>query len=386
MRHYWLSRGLAERGWDVRLIRCGDVPTQPGWRPSVADVDNVEVTTVPGPPPQARGVRRVAGWVGFSGRLQVPRSTQHLPRPDVVIGSAVHLGAAWAAQRLARRHGVPFVFEVRDLWPETLIAMGAVRRQSPAAVAMLQLERSLARSADLIVSPLSGVGRYMKEYHGIPESRFVWVSNGVNCHNYVDVPDAPESGLRLQYFGAIGKANDVGTMIRAVGLANRALEEPISLQVRGVGALRHELMEFVANDGELAPVVTFPPEIPAQEVPSAMSWGNAVILVVRDLPELYRYGISMNKLFDYLASGRWIVMGSTAPDNPIASAPGLTLTQPSAQSLSEALVDLSRMNPADRNRIARGNATLAKAKFDYSVLAGRLDAALDRVLVDGPDQ
>jgi len=379
-RHYWLSRGLQELGWDVRLLRSGPTPTHRPWQPFVEDVDGVEVTTVPGPPIQVRGRTRIRGWAEFAGWLQDPRSTRHLPRPDVALGSTVHLGAAWAARSLARRHHAPFVFEIRDLWPETLIALGAIERNSVAAKGMLRMERSLTRSSALVVSPLSGVGRYLEEHHGFPADRFTWVSNGVNYDDYSDLFAPPESGLRLQYFGAIGKANDVAAIVDAVGQVNRILEAPVQLQVRGSGPSRDTLIDRVAGDPGLSSAVTFPPPVPSRQVPSAMAWGNALILNVRDLPELYRYGISMNKLFDYLASGRWIVMGSKVVENPIADAPGLTMCSPSAESLGSAMAQLAQMDPQERNRVASGNATLAKDRFDYRVLASDLAAALCEVI------
>lgn len=379
-RHYWLGQGLQELGWDVRIIRSGPTPRRGTRQPVVEDVGALEVTTLPGEREEATRSSRVLGWAEFTGRLLDPRSTRHLPTPDVVLGSAVHLGAAWAARNLARRHRVPFVFEVRDLWPETLIALGALRRNSPPAVGMLRMERSLARSSALIVSPLSGVGRYMAERHGMPPEKFMWISNGVQYQNYAGLQAPPATGLRLQYFGAIGTANDVSSIIDAVSVANQQLDDPVQLQIRGSGAHRDQLIRRVAGDPRTSSVVTFPKPVPSHKIPEAMAWGNAVVLVVRDLPGLYRYGISMNKLFDYLASGRWIVMGSNVADNPIADAPGISVCQPSADSLGQAIAAVARMGSHERNLIASGNSALARDRFDYRVLAHQLAVALDRAL------
>ena len=381
-RHYWLGRGLQQLGWDVRIIRSGAAFARRPWEPHIEVVDGVEVTTISGPPTTVRGLTRVRSWAEFSGWVQTPPVTKHLPRPDLVLGSTVHLGAAWAARSLARRHGVPFVFEVRDLWPETLIAMGALNRESRVAWIMLKVERTLARSSSLIVSPLPGVGEYMTERHGIPKDRFVWVSNGVNFDSYLDMQPPPENGLRLQYFGAMGTANDVASIIDSVERANRILDEPVQLQVIGSGPNREALIERVAADPHLSPVVTFPPPVPSQQVSIAMEWGNALVLTVRDLPGLYRYGISMNKLFDYLASGRWIVMGSEVVGNPIADAPGITSCKPSAESLSSAIVQVAQMDAQERNRIASGNRALAQGRFSYRALAKDLASSLNQLLAD----
>ncbi len=375
-RHYWLSHGLQELGWDVRLIRCGPTTTRRPWQPDVEIVDGVEVTTLPGPDPHVRGAIRVRGWAEFACWLRDPRTTSHLPRPDIVLGSTVHLGAAWAARGLARRHKATFVFEVRDLWPETLIALGSLRRTSAAARGMLWLERSLAQSAALIISPMSGVGRYMEERHGVSPERFKWVSNGVNIENYSDVPAPARGGLKLQYFGAIGTANDVALIVDAVSRANQLLDAPVELQVRGAGPERNTLAERVARNPLLASAVTFPPPVPSDQVPAAMAWGNALVLTVRDLPGLYDYGISMNKLFDYLASGRWIVMGSSVADNPIADAPGLSVAHPSVESMSSQIIALSRMPAVARDRLAATNSALAEEQFSFHVLAGELSVAL----------
>jgi glycosyltransferase involved in cell wall biosynthesis len=206
---------------------------------------------------------------------------------------------------------------------------------------MLRMEGSLARSAALIVSPLAGVGTYMAKHHGIPPERVVWVSNGVHYQNYAALPAPPETGLKMQYFGSIGRANDVASIIDALELANRSLEAPAHLQIIGSGGDRSGIMGRVAGNPALSSVVTFPDPVPSHQVPEAMRWGNALVLVVRDLPELYRYGISMNKLFDYLASGRWILMASRVTDNPISAAPGITLCDPSAGPLSRAIIQTS---------------------------------------------
>ena len=77
--------------------------------------------------PARGGWRRLATMVLFGFALLRPTTTRALSRPAVVIGSTVHPFAALAAFMLARKHRVPFVFEVRDLWPRTLVAMGAIR-------------------------------------------------------------------------------------------------------------------------------------------------------------------------------------------------------------------------------------------------------------------
>lgn len=382
-RHYWLSRGLQEQGWDVRIIRSGPADSRWTWRPSIQDVGGVEVTTLPGPSERVRGAARLRSWAAFAGAIQVPEATRHLPRPDVVVGSSVHLGAAWGARRLARRHRAQFVFEVRDLWPETLIALGVLKRSSAPARAMFRLERSLARSASLIVSPLSGVGEYMEHSHGIPLEHFVWISNGVRLVGQSEYPQFGGEQLRLQYFGSLGPANDVSTILDAVALANGSLPEPCLLQVIGRGPYRERLIAQVAADPGLRENVAFPDPVPSSRVPEAMGWGNAVVIQVPDMPELYRYGISQNKLFEYLASAHWLIMGSKVDRNPAADAPGAVFCEPDARAIGEGIVRSAQLSAQERMARSKGNLDLVRQRYEYFTLAGQLDSALTKRLESG---
>src|SRR5690606_30165144 len=89
------------------------------------------------------GLARVRNLLAFTARVLRPSSTKDLPKPDVIIGSTVHPLAAWAASVVARRFNVPFVFEIRDLWPQTLIDMGKIRANSVVARLLRALERAL---------------------------------------------------------------------------------------------------------------------------------------------------------------------------------------------------------------------------------------------------
>ena len=105
------------------------------------------------------------------GRCCAAPPPEGLPRPDVVVGSSLHPLAAWAGARLAVRHRVPFVYEFRDLWPHTLIAMGRISENGPAARGLRGLERHLGRRAARTFSPLPGGERHVRELG--PRPRFL---------------------------------------------------------------------------------------------------------------------------------------------------------------------------------------------------------------------
>ena len=113
-----------------------------------------------------------------------------LEDPDVVIGSSVHPLAGVAACRLARRHGVPFVFEVRDLWPESLIAFGRISRHGLPAILLRSLEKGLYRRAASIISVLPKASDYIAG-KGVATDKVVWIPNGVDLRRFGPASQPP---------------------------------------------------------------------------------------------------------------------------------------------------------------------------------------------------
>src|SRR5690606_5364217 len=112
------------------------------------------------------------------------------------------------------RHGVPFLFEVRDLWPQTLIDMGRLTRRHPVAIALSLLEGSLCRSADRIITLLPGAADYF-ELLGVPKEKIVWIPNGVDLDAFPVYPAPQQDGrFTLMYFGSHGPANALDNVVK----------------------------------------------------------------------------------------------------------------------------------------------------------------------------
>ncbi|OWY60489.1 hypothetical protein B7486_68905, partial [cyanobacterium TDX16] len=157
---------LAERfeRWEA-VVLAADHNLLDGSRRSARPPD-FEVLRVPGH--SGNGPARVAGWLTYAARL--PRAARRLGPFDAVVGSSPHLPGAAAAQRAARRLGVPYVFEVRDPWPEVLAGMGASSPSSPAYRGLALLARRLEQQADAVVVLSDGVGDLLIG-RGVPDRK-----------------------------------------------------------------------------------------------------------------------------------------------------------------------------------------------------------------------
>ncbi len=325
------------------------------------------------------GIARILNLLVFTARLLLPSGTRGLPRPDAVIGSTVHPLAAWAASVLARRAGVPFVFEIRDLWPQTLIDMGKLSASSPVAVVLRSVERMLCRRASLVVTLLPFASQYL-EHQGVPADKIVWISNGCDVGDFTLATPATEQDepFTFMYFGSVGLANGVDHIIRAF----EPLAADSRLVVYGVGPALPEVRALARAQG-IHESVDFRGSIPKIQVPQEISRADALVINVLDLP-VYRHGISMNKLFDYLAAARPIVIASSAPNNPVAEAnAGVTAPAADVPAFAAALRKVRHSTTGDREQWGANGRRLVETEYDYAVLAGRLGEALTAVASTG---
>lgn len=312
------------------------------------------------------------------------RTTVALARPDVVIGSSVHPFAAVAGALLARRFKVPFVFEVRDLWPQTLVDMGRLRDDALMTRMLRLLERWLYNRAARTVVLLPLAWKYIVPL-GVPKEHVVWIPNGVDLSLFPHTAQPPVHGddvFSLMYFGSHGQANGLDNVLRAMKLVQeRADGQHIRLRLIGDGPLKPELVQQAEVLGLRN--VQFEPSVPKSHIPALASQADAFVIAVLSLPNLYRFGISMNKLFDYLAAERPILIASDAANNPVADAEaGLTVPPGQPKALADAILQIANTPLAQRHQMGSAGRQYVEQNHGFDHLAQRLAQTLDAVCAE----
>ena len=378
-RHFDLARGLCEFGWKTRII-AARIERYNKNRQGLHQREASGVTVHNGvhfhwvdtPEYQGNGLRRIINMLAFSWRVLNSKATAGLEPPTVIIGSTVHLLAAAAAALLARRYRVPFVFEVRDIWPETLIAMGYTRRHSPLALSLGLLERWLCRRASRIISVLPEYDRYLKE-RAIRAPEVTYIPNGVNLNNIGAVmPYKKRAPFRITYLGAHGTANDLLTLIQAMELIETAHQQrTIECRLIGDGPMKQALVDYCDARG-LKQTAFYPP-VAKSEIAALASETQAFVLCGKNLPTLYKYGISMNKISDYLAMGRPVIIAIEAVNNPVLEAQaGLYAAPECPETLAKSIIKMAQMSEAELHAMGLRGRRYVERMRDTSILARQL--------------
>jgi glycosyltransferase involved in cell wall biosynthesis len=383
-RHYSLARALRERGTDVEIF-CSTrnyLTGAPIAEAGTRDCAGVTFTFVDTGGARAVGRRagRMATMLGFArGFRRVARARS--ARPDVIVGSTPSPIGAWAAAGEALRRRVPFVLEVRDLWPRTMLDVGGLSRWHPAVWLFAVLERVLYRRADRIVTLLPLAEQHIRMVY--PEAAPVtWIPNGVDLRLVPvgaprSAPTRADGAFTVMYAGAHGPANALDAVLDAAAMLERRHPGGFCFLFVGDGHDKPRLQSRAT--AEALHQVRFQDPVPKAEIYDHMARADALV-VNMNRGNLYRFGISFNKLYDYLAVGRPVVSGTDAANDPVAEAgAGITVPANDPEALAAAVERLAAATPIERAAMgARGRAFVAE-HHDIERLAERFDEVLRAV-------
>ncbi len=360
-RSYEFARRFVARGHEVRIVTAAGA-AGPGTS-AVQGIeivavrgaysDYVEATSMPYP-------RRMLAFARFA--LSATAAALRGPRPDVVYATSPPLTMALPALAVAAARRVPLVWEVRDLWPEAPIQMGALRNPLLRRAARA-LERFVYRRAARLIALSPGIQAGMVAA-GAPADRVALVPNASDLDLFR--PADPPARFRVSYFGTMGEANDLTSAVEAA----RLLPEVDFLLV-GDGKRRAEL------ERGAPPNVVFTGSASGgkEEVAELAAGSSACLTLFKDLPVLATN--SPNKLFDTFAAGRPAIVNMDGWMRELVerNEAGLYVRAGDARALADGIAWL-RDHPADAERMGRNARALAEREFDRDVLAARALALL----------
>ena len=381
VRHWQHTRALARAGHEVTVVTSyvqhkeRTVPERYRGRRIVHEVeDGLDVWRTYSTPDYGRDLRsRVASYGTFA--LWSAVAGARAPRPDVVVASSPSLPSAAAAAALARARGARFLLEVRDLWPDSAIAMGLVRERRMIAVAR-RLEAFCYRRADRIVALTEGIRDGMIA-QGVSPAKIVLITNGVDLEigdgrRPAEAPVPPGSFVAM-YVGAHGTYSSLETVLDAAGHLRDTPE--VRLVLVGNGDRKPALVAAARERG--LDNVAFVDPVPKREVPSWLARADACVLPYQDNP-LFA-GALPNKAFDYLGAARPIV--ASAPAGELTrmverAGCGVAVPPESGSALAGAIRELAADRDGARAMGERGR-RYALDHYDRAALAARFVATVE---------
>ena len=380
-RTYDFSRELVKRGHRVRMFtnsychwtHVERLASHEKWR--IEEIDGIRVVWLRTIHYTGNGWGRGANMVSNAWRsIQVARTLGE--RPDVVIGPSVPLGTGWAASQIARSKGAAFVFEVRDVWPIALVDDGGLSKRSPVYYGFRLIEKYLYRKAHRISAAMPFIYEHVAE-SGSNAEKVTWIPSGVDFERFpgLEVYDGGRQlPLVVMYVGGFGVAHDVITIVKSAKILQQRRNNNFRFVIVGDGVKRPEcereaLLHGLSN-------IEFRDPVAKSDVPRIQMESDILIACVTDSAS-YRFGLNLNKLFDYFGSARPVIFSGRAPNDPVVeSGAGLSIAPEDADAMVGALQRLLEMSPAERAELGKRGRRYVENQFDMRKLAGRMESLL----------
>jgi len=389
-RHYDLGRELIKRGYRVTIFASGFdhstkkyIKIHPQERFRIEDYNGVRFFWLNTVPYYGNNWRRVLNMISYGIRvLGISRGIEK--NPDVIIGSSVHPFAVLAAWWLSKRYKVRFIFEVRDLWPQTAVEMGAIKATGIPAKILYAGEKFMYKKAEKVIVLLPNAKEYI-EKRGIESQKIVWIPNGVDLELF-DKPDYidPSSEIakvfrkhknkfKVVYTGAHGSANGLETVIDAAYLLFKKSPD-MHFFLIGDGPEKKKLIKSALE--KAIDNITFLDPIPKSQIPIILQQSDLLIFCLRNL-NIYKYGISLNKMYDYFASGKPVVMAGNTVNNIVQEAgAGITVEPGNAEALARGILKIANMTLEERQKLGANGRAYVEKYHNIRVLADILEKIL----------
>lgn len=386
-RSYEVARCLVARGHKVTMV-CGaygaadtGLHTKPirGMRRGV--VDGIEVVEFCLPYSNRDGfLKRTWTFLRFSLRSVRFALTS---RYDLLFATSTPLtaGIPGICMKLLRRRK-PFVFEVRDLWPELPREMGVIT--NPLVLkAMDILEWMSYHTANACVGLSPGIVEGIQR-RGIPAGRTLMIPNGCDLDLFQrgaeqsdSFPGTSANDLVAVFTGTHGIANGLDSVLDAAGVLRDRNRGDIRLVFIGDGKLKSRLLERAQKE-QLESCIFLDP-VAKTRLAKLVACTNAGLMVLSNCPA-FRYGTSPNKFFDYIAAGLPVLNNYPGwlADMIQEHQCGLVVPPEDPEAFADALVYLAE-HPEQRHAMGRNGRRLAEQKFSRADLSNRLVDFLEEV-------
>ncbi len=387
-RHHELARFLVEKGHRVTVIaspvsyltgsaRSGHIP----WVSRQEETGLAILRTYTYPALHRSFFHRVLSFLSFmvSSFLVGLR----LPAVDLVWGTSppIFQGlSAWAISRLKRK---PFLFEVRDLWPAFAVAVGVLHQ--PVLIRLAEwLEKFLYRRAKRVMVNSPG---YVEHVRSRGARQVDLVPNGADPRMFDPQADGRrfreahglEGKFVILYAGAHGMSNDLGVVLQA---AQQLQGHPeIAIVLLGDGKEKPALMKQ-AGDMHLTNL-QFLPSIPKLQMPEALAASDACVAILKPIP-LYATTYP-NKVFDYMAAGRPVVLAIAGVICDVIQGvqAGIPVPPGDPQAMAQAILSLAADRAECKAMGMRGR-SYVEANFDRAALANKLEKVMQETVQSSP--
>ena len=382
MRWYYLAQALKQIGVNVEIVSSSSFHkyTSPpvvhaGY--STEEVNGIKYHWLKTRPYSRRGFPQVVNQLEYV--VGCYRFYQHFLnyQPDIVLASSPHPLVVFPARKIAKKCNARLVYEVRDLWPEVLLELGSFGRWHPYILMLKFAERYGLKCSDHIISVKPGDYDYFNKEYNLPAERFSYIPNGFLPET--SLHSAPEvvHSIRSRYhflLGYVGALSVYYGLDRLISLAKQFRgDKDIAFVIVGKGDHDEKLRLMVDKSG--LDNVFFTGQISKLQVSATLAEFDACYVGLEDVG-VHQYGISCNKIYEYMHAGKPIIGSYSAGYDPVKAAHcGFVAPPGDYSSLVDAIKRLM-VHPENAQLLGKNGREYFDANHNFQVVADKLKQVL----------
>lgn len=326
--------------------------------------------------------------------INLKKSIGDFDKPDLIIATMPHPLTCLAGVNISKQYKIPFICEILDLWPESIVTYGNYSKYNPIIMALYRLEKWIYKKADKLVFSWEGAYDYIvnKGWNDeIQREKFVYINIGVDLDEFKydlrnyrqeDDHDLNSEGFKVMYCGAIRPANDIEILIQCAQiLKNKNYADKITFLIYGDGPDKQRLVDMAKEYG--INNVKFKGFINKRYIPYVLSKSNVNILNLKP-STTQQYGNSSNKLFEYFASGNPVIANIREGKYPIISkyGCGIVVKPNCLDDYVEAIISMYDMYSNNREKFKhyQENAQNASKIFDMKNMNTNFEKVISHLL------
>ncbi len=377
-RHYYIGKELVKKGYNVDVITSSyshlfkKLPTKS--RENIDGVNYYWLKTLNYGNSHNR--KRVLKWVLFMIKcFFLPFFVKN--KPNVIMVSPMAPFPILPAWFLSKIYKAKLIYEVKDIWPLSLVELGNISPRHSLIRVMRWFEKFALKKSDEVVSNLQNYGEHIKEL-GINRG-FTWVSNGVDLDELSDIEPLsdevknliPKNKFIVGYTGTIGVANSLDSFLASYSNLNN---KDICFVVVGDGQEKSNLKEKYKKNND----IVFVDAIGKRQVQSMLSLFD-VCFLGWNTKEIYKYGTSANKIFDYMYSSKPILNAFSGGGDLVQLVKcGKTVEANNSKEIAKAIDEFYAMDKDELKRLGDNGKNYVLEHFTYEKLANKLTGVLEK--------
>lgn len=390
-RPYYLAREWVKQGNQVTIV-AGDYSHLRKQNPNVTQdfqeqmIEGIRYLWVKTGQYQGNGAARALSMIRFVAKLHHKAKTlAKRYQPDIIITSSTYPIDTYAGQRIKKfSANAKLIHEIHDMWPATLIEIGNMSPKHPFVKMMAMGEKSFCKHADAVISYLPFTKEYLVE-KGLAKHKWFYIPNGVVLTDWEQKQPLPPQHLEkikafsqdkkhlVGYFGGHALSNHLSQLLDVAKISDPS----IGFVLMGEGVEKAKLIEKAQT--EQIKNVLFLDAVSKLAVPSFLEIMDSLFIGGNNSP-LYRFGGSLNKMYDALYSGKPIILAMNLPGNPIEDAQGKACIVTSGQvdDIKQALETAIAYDEATLTNIRHRSLDCIKTKYNYLMISKQYEEILMR--------